>query len=581
MNLNMRCRGSWHDSYDYFKMGVSVMRMKRLKYVMAATVILVLAGAVFTSLLADKDEIYRRIRKNFVLFNQIYEAVNAKYVDEVDVDELMQASIRGMLDTLDPYTQYLEKDSYDELRIGTKGKFEGLGINIGIRDGVLTVISPIEGTPAHRVGIQSGDRVIEIEGQSTKGYSTDKAASLLRGPKGTQVNITIEREGVPEPIDYTVTRDVIEVKSVSYAGVVSDSIGYVRLRRFSQESGQEVKEAVQKVQSQGIKGLIFDIRMNSGGLLSEAVDVTDTFLPNGALIVSTKGRNGEAGVEFRGQEPPVFGEKPLVVLVDQGSASASEIFAGAIQDWDRGLIVGTTTFGKGLVQSILPLGADEALKITTAKYYTPSGRCIQKDEQTGDEDEQKKPEGETPGKEPYHTQGGRLVYGGGGVTPDAVVEASTLTRFESELMRRGLFMGFAATYASNHPDMPEHFEVTPTMLAQFQKYVEGKDLKYDAAGASEITKLREIFRKEGYSPAAADLLADLGEQIEIEKKGDFERSRTFIEDQLKAQIALDLWGSEKETEIRLQNDPQVAYALDLLRNPDQYYSNLAVAPTGE
>ena len=521
-------------------------------------------GSMVATLFADKEDVYRSIRKNFTLFNRIFETVSSRYVEEVDIDELMQASIKGMLDTLDPYTVYMERDQYDELKIGTQGKFEGLGINIGIRDGVLTVISPIEGTPAHRVGIQAGDKVVKIEGESTKGFSTAKAASLLRGPKGTEVTITIEREAVPDPIDYTITRDVVEVKSISYAGVLSDSIGYIRLRKFSQESGQEVKDALEGVIQQGIKGLIFDLRMNSGGLLSEAVDVTDKFLQKESLIVSTKGRNGQGGVEYRAQEDPVYGDQPLVVLVDQGSASASEIFAGAIQDWDRGLIVGTTTFGKGLVQSIMPLGEEEALKITTAKYYTPSGRCIQKDDlETG----------EAPA--PYFTLAGRPVHASGGISPDIDVEAPALNRLESELLRKGMFMSFAANFTAAHPDLGQDFEVDQNMMIQFKDFALERGLSYEPAGMAEIEKLRETVHREHYSSDIDDRIDQLEKQLESEKEGDFDRSAEFIRNRLQAQIALDLWGADREAQILLQDDPQVAYAMDMLHHLDLYYDNLA------
>jgi len=355
------------------------------------------------------------------------------------------------------------------------------------------------------------------------------------------------------------------VKSVSYAGVLSDSIGYVRLRKFSQESGEEVRRAINEVLGQGVNGLIFDLRMNSGGLLSEAVDVTDKFIDKDKLIVSTKGRNGQGGVEFKAKEDPAYGDRPLVVLVNQGSASASEIFAGAIQDWDRGLIVGTTTFGKGLVQSILPLGNEEALKITTAKYYTPSGRCIQKDEVEAEDAEQN----------PFYTEAGRIVYASGGVTPDIELDAPMLTRLESELLRKGMFLAFAAHYTSDHPSLGMQYEVSDEMVSQFKDFVTERDLDYEAAGMAEVEKLREISGREQYSGSVDDVLDNLEARIEEEKLGDFDRSLDYIKSRLKAQIALDLWGSDREAQIRLENDPQVAYAIDLLNHLDLYYNNLA------
>lgn len=523
----------------------------------------ILAVWVTGHVLAEGKDPYRGFRRHLILFKEAYEAVERKYVEEVDMEQLTYAGIEGMLATLDPYSQFLEKRAYDELMIETKGKFEGLGITIGITDGVLTVISPIEGTPAYNVGIQAGDRIVKIEGKSTKGYSTAKAASLLRGPKGTKVTITIEREGEEEPIDYTITRGEIKVKSITYAGMVEDGIGYLRLARFSERTGEEMEGAINGLKKQGVKSLILDLRLNSGGLLQQAVAVADKFLNKGNMVVYTMGRSGDQNSEYKAQKTPIYGEGPLVVLVDRGSASASEIVAGAIQDWDRGLIVGEPTFGKGLVQTVLSVGRSGYLKLTTAKYYTPSGRCIQREE----DHEQAK-------EKQFRTKSGRIVYGGGGIAPDIGVKPEERPRLVTELARNSMFFKFAIHYTATHRSLPRDFEVDEGMIAEFKRFLKECDFDYRAAGEGEIERLRQTAEREGYSQALSQLLDRLEGQIELEKERDFERSLSYIKRGIRSQIAAKLWGNEARMEALLRDDPQLAAAIDILKDLESYYAKL-------
>lgn len=511
---------------------------------------------------------YRDFRRHLVLFKQVYEAVERRYVEEVDMEQAIHAGIKGMLSVLDPYSQFLEKRAYDELMIETKGKFEGLGITIGITDGVLTVISPIEGTPAYNAGIQAGDRIIRIEGKSTKGYSTAKAASLLRGPRGTKVTITIEREGEDKPIDYTITRDEIRIRSVTYAGMVTEGIGYIRLARFSEDTEGELGQAIEKLQKEGLKGLILDLRLNSGGLLQQAVAVADKFLSKGNLIVYTIGREEGQNTEYKARERPIYGEGPLVVLTDRGSASASEIVAGAIQDWDRGLIVGQTTFGKGLVQTILSVGPSGYLKLTTAKYYTPSGRCIQKKEGKKEED------GMRVERKEFQTKSGRIVYGSGGIVPDIVVPPEEKSRLVQELIRQAMFFKFAVHYTAIHPNLPRDFEVDEGMIGKFKELLKEHQFDYQAAGEEELERLRRVAEEEGYGREVLRTLDRLERQIEQEKEQEFERSLSQIKRLLKSQIAAKLWGNEARIAALLEGDPQVEAAINVLQHPEVYYVKL-------
>ncbi|UCE01532.1 MAG: S41 family peptidase, partial [Candidatus Latescibacterota bacterium] len=326
---------------------------------------------------------HTKVMESLELFTRVFEKINTYYVDEeVDPQELIQRAIDGMLEGLDPHSQFLDTRLYDDLMTSTQGTFGGLGIEISVRDKYPTVVSPIEGTPAYNQGVQGGDRIIEIEGEDTYGWPISRAISKLRGPKGTEVQFKVQREGLDEPVDFSVVRDIIEIESVRYSFKIGE-IGYVRVVNFAQDTADELEARVRELESQGIDGMILDLRYNPGGLLRAARDVSQLFLESGKKIVFTRGRTPRQNADYYSTRPKskVHGrEYPVVVIINEGSASASEIVAGALQDWDAALVVGEPSFGKGSVQTVYPLSETEALKLTTAKYYTPSGRCIHKDE---------------------------------------------------------------------------------------------------------------------------------------------------------------------------------------------------------
>ena len=443
----------------------------------------------------DQAEVMRSLE----LFTRVFEKINTYYVDEdIDPNELVRKAIEGMLQSLDPHSQFLDNRMYDDLMTSTQGSFGGLGIELSVRDNYPTVVSPMEGTPAYTQGIQGGDQIIEIEGEDTYKWPISKAVSKLRGPQGTEVHFKVKREGAEQPIDFAITRAIIEIESVRYAMKIGD-VGYIRVINFAQDTAEELEKRVAALESQGIKGLVLDMRYNPGGLLRSAREVSQLFLDSGKKIVYTRGRTPRQNADYYSTTPEnkVRAKSyPIALLINGGSASASEIVAGALQDWDAAVIIGETSFGKGSVQTVYPLSETEALKLTTAKYYTPSGRCIHKehpkeDEQAAAEDEENpdrqqsdrpdavkpdgskpavgKPEGSKPdaGKldakkseapqpaETFRTVGGRKVTGGGGIVPDIVIRQPDPTQFAIDLERKNYFFQYAIKYVARHPQMHE------------------------------------------------------------------------------------------------------------------------------
>jgi carboxyl-terminal processing protease len=320
---------------------------------------------------AEEDDHYSRIKT----FTETLSLVKKNYVEEVEEKDLVYGAIKGMLSSLDPHSSFMPPEAFKEMKIDTKGEFGGLGIQIGIKNKVLTIIAPIEDTPADEAGVEAGDKIIKIDGESTKDITLHEAVSQLRGPKGTAVTITIIREGLDKPKDITIIRDIIKLKSVK-SKVVDDTIGYVKLTQFQEKTSKDLKKALKNLYKEDITELILDLRNNPGGLLKGAVDVTSQFLPPGKLVVYIKGRDGDK-TEFDTSNGNSYYDLPMIVLVNEGSASASEIVSGALQDWDRAVILGTQTFGKGSVQTVIPLSDGSALRLTTARYYTPKDRSIQ------------------------------------------------------------------------------------------------------------------------------------------------------------------------------------------------------------
>ena len=434
------------------------------------------------------------------LLDEVLSKVRTMYVEDMPDSVLVDRALNGFLGELDPYSQFLDQAEFTNLRIGTSGTYHGLGIVISLRDGFLTVISPMEGTPAYRMGIMAGDRIIEIDDQTTEGMSLNDAVDRMRGPKGTAVELTIARGRDFRRLEFDLVRDKIELKSVPYSFVDEQKVGYIRVSQFAEETTHDLEQALVKVEREGARGLILDLRANPGGLLTQAVEVSEHFVGGGKLVVETRGRQKSQNRGYTSRARSVYSATPVIVLVNGGSASASEIVAGAIQDWDLGLILGTTTFGKGSVQTVVGLSDGSAIKLTTAKYYTPSGRCIHKEERRPDPTVTAAVDTEGKARhvderEIYRTAMGREVYGGGGVTPDIVVEAEELPQVIEDIERLGLFYEFTTDFLKNHPDWKAAATPGDREIAEFTTFLQNHEEEGVAWDAGDLAAARPYLER--------------------------------------------------------------------------------------
>ncbi len=513
------------------------------------------------------------------LINSVAWSIDSKYVEEVDLKDLVHSGIRGMLDILDPFSVMQDKEAYEQLMEVTHGKYEGLGMAIALRNKTVTVISPIEGTPAYRKGIRAGDKIMEIDGESTQGISTEQAAKLMRGPAGTKVVLKIEREGLLEPLEYELERAVIQLKNVPYYGVIQDDIGYIRLSRFSEKSGKELKDALKDLKEKNIQGLILDLRSNGGGLLSQAVETANLFLEEDKLIVYTQGREKERMREYYSRGPSLYTQGRVAVLVDEGTASASEIVAGAIQDWDRGVIIGETTFGKGLVQQVFQMPKDVHLKLTIAKYYIPSGRCIQRPERARkhpflmdeeDADTLKEEESEV-----FYTDGGRKVYGGGGIVPDVICQPEKLGPIEINLERKQLFFDFAVEYISKHPEITRDFEVADEIVAEFREFLEKKEFTYKTYVEMQLDTLEKTIIAQDRTELYSQYIEGFKKTVDQEKESDLDKSLEYIKKGIKRDILRNKFGDAAVYEESFtRTDSCIRKAIEILGSKDNYTSIL-------
>jgi carboxyl-terminal processing protease len=513
---------------------------KNEKWTFSLTLLVTLAGATllggfYGNQLFGAPMQSGELQKRMKEYTDLLNAVTAWSADEVTSEKAVYASVDGMLRTLDPHTSFFDPKEYADMQDRQKGSFYGLGILVTKRNDQVTVITPIEGTPAARLGIRAGDVISEVEGVATDDLPLDDVVKRLKGPKGTTVNIKIKRIGLKEPIPLSITRAAIPTNSIANVLMIRPGVGYIRIKDFTSTTVRELDQAIDKLNEQGMQRLVLDLRMNPGGLLDAAVNVSDHFLEKGQMIVYTKGRTSDSAQEYSAPGKHAKFDKPLVILVNRGSASASEIVAGAVQDHDRGLVVGETTWGKGLVQSVYALQYGAGLALTTSKYFTPAGRNIQRDYSSvydyymADESENG-PEVPLAQREQFKTATGRVVYGGGGITPDVIVKQPQLARTTQLLEVRSGIFNYAVEYAAKHPDLTPDVSVTPQMVEELVRHA----AQADVAPESEIR-------------AAL--------QNEVDRK--------YVERALKAEIVAAKFGFDASYVYRLQGDAQVERALEL------------------
>ncbi len=470
--------------YTYREMG------KKAKFFLSLLVVFLLIFAYYRS---EWEKATRQ-------FSLAYTYLTSLFYEEPNTKDLVFNAIRGMLEGLDPHSRFLDPDTLATMREEQAGKFYGLGIQITMINGKITVVAVLKGTPAHRLGFMPGDIITHVDGKSIEGLTTEQVVRLLRGPKGTKVRVTIQREGYDKPLEFVVTRAEIPLNSVRYSFMYNRDVGYVAIYNFGQTTPKEIEKAVRQLISQGMKVLVLDLRGNPGGSLSAAVEVADLFIKKPQLIVYTKGKTKDSTVFYFANKDGYFEDLPLIILINHTSASASEVVSGAIQDHDRGILIGNTTWGKGLVQTLFALSKDSALALTTAKYYTPSGRCIQRDYSDWEAYFWAKPKNNHEGPI-YKTDKGREVYGGGGIEPDYKVPPQYLKELAARMRSKGLFFRWARKFAKGQtplarkllPQLKDkdifHLKITDEFLKDYLNFVrKNSDLKFTEKDLKESKK---------------------------------------------------------------------------------------------
>jgi len=536
---------------------------------------LIIASLVLTTILGiyavRPNDNYFEISKNLEIFATLYRELNIFYVDDVQPGEMMKTGIDAMLESLDPYTNYITESQIEDYRFMTTGQYGGIGSLIRSVDGDVYISEPYEGFPAQKAGLIAGDKILKIDGKALEDKDQEEISKLLKGQSGTSLTITYERRGEKNEVE--LKRDEIKIPDVPYYGMLDEKVGYIRLTSFTQTASKEVKEAFLELKNEkGMEKLIFDLRGNGGGLLRESVNIVNFFVSKGQEVVSTRGRISEWEQTHKALNEPLDTEMPLVVLVDGGSASASEIVSGAIQDLDRGVIIGNRTFGKGLVQQTRDLQYNSKLKLTVAKYYIPSGRCIQKLDYS-----HKKENGgveEVPDSllKVFETANGRKVIDGRGIDPDIEIKERELPHILISLVSENLFFKYANEYFAQHPEITEaaEFELTEEEYNQFREFLKDKEYSYITDTERELEKLKEIAQEEKYWDMAQSEFEKLNDALNVKKNQDLMIFKNDISDVLKNEIVSRYYYQKGRIEATLASDEVVEEAKAVLADANRY-----------
>ena len=549
--------------------------MKKLRSFKIILVIsLLLVAGISTGFLVNQETRDFRIAKNLDIFFTLFRELNTFYVDEIDPDKVIKAGIDNMLKTLDPYTVYFPESEADEFAIMTTGKYGGIGSLVRNAGDYVVISEVYKGFPADKAGIKPGDLLKKVDGTSLKGLSTDKVSEKLKGNPGTEINITIERNGKDN--DYHIKREKIVMPPVPYYGMIDSKTGYIRFTGFTENCIDDVKSALIALKSNNAQQIILDLRGNPGGLLTEAVEIVNLFVDEGNEVVSTKGKVKQFDEDFKTTKQPVDDKIPLAIIINRGSASASEIVAGAIQDLDRGVIIGQRSYGKGLVQITRPLSYNTELKVTTAKYYIPSGRCIEAiDFSHPNEDGSV---GIIPDSliSEFKTKNGRIVKDGGGITPDIEVLPSPLSQITSELYIRYYIFDFATKYYWAHPDIksPEQFMFTDKDYNDFKTFLLDRKFSYKTDTEESLNELITNARKEKYYDLHKELFSELEKDVTHNLDQDLKMFQSEITDLIEDEILSRYFYESGAIQWTLKKDEQIGKACDILNNKEEYNSIL-------
>jgi carboxyl-terminal processing protease len=532
--------------------------------------VLALAIALFS--FSPSGEKFFLISKNLDIYASLFKELNLFYVDEINPNTLVKTSIDGMLSSLDPYTNYIPEDDIEDYRTMTTGQYGGIGAVIGKRNGKTLVLMPYENYPAAKAGLRIGDEILQVDGIDVKDKSSADVSKYLKGQKDTKVKVLIKRFEESSPKEFTLNRVIIKIDNVPYYGMVTTDVGYIVLTDFTVNASVEVKNAFNKLKAEGAKKIIFDLRDNPGGLLSEAVDISNLFIPKDKEVVSTKGKVAEWNKTYTALNPPLDTQIPIAILTNSRSASASEIVAGVIQDYDRGVLVGQKSFGKGLVQTTRQLSYNAQLKVTTAKYYIPSGRCIQAvDYSNRNEDGSV---GAIPDslKTIFKTKNGRKVLDGGGVTPDIFVSQGALAPITQSLINKGLIFDFATFYASKHLFIlpAKSFEVNDQLYSEFILWLKDKEYDYTTKVENTLKQLEESAKQEKYYDSIKDGIEALKGKVSHNKEQDLQLFKEEIKRSLSEEIVSRYYFQKGVIEASFKYDDEIIAALKVLNDQNEY-----------
>ena len=540
--------------------------------------IMILLGACKLAPAQAPNEQGFEIVKNLDIFSNVIKELNTNYVDDIKPGELSKTAIDAMLESLDPYTNFISETEIEDYKFITTGEYGGIGALIHQNGNYVVISEPYEGAPAQKSDLRAGDKILEINGQSAKGKSYSDVSAILKGQAGTTIKLKIQRPGENAPIEKVLNREIIKIDNIPYSGMLDHDIGYIKLTSFTQKAASEVKQAFLKLREKdGLKGIIIDIRGNGGGLLNEAVDIVNIFVDRGQDVVTTKGKLPDKNHTYKTMNAPADVNIPVVVLVDGQSASASEILSGAIQDLDRGVIVGRRTFGKGLVQNVVPLSYNAQMKVTVAKYYIPSGRCIQAIDYS-----HKNKEG-VFGTIPdsliaaFKTKGGRTVYEGRGIKPDIYTDRVDYSNIAMALYSKYLIFDFATQFRIDHPAIPpaDKFEITDSIFNAFLSFISDKNYDYKTKSEEALEDFRKNSEKENYFNAIRSEYDALKKQMENDKKSDLTKFKSQISELIKQEIVSRYYYQRGKIIASLSTDKDLARAITTLTDQTLYKSVLA------
>lgn len=545
------------------------MRTSRISICFFAMIIYSIAGSLYAQTRNNEDN-YFEINKAIETFGSVFKALNSNYVDELNAGELTKTAIDAMLLKLDPYTNFYPESDMENVKLQLLGQYGGIGALVHYKNKQTIISEPYENLPAQKAGLMAGDVILKINGESCEGKTSDQVSEKLRGQAGTDLEISIDRNG--KRIDKKLKREEIQLPNVSYSGMLSDKTGYIKLDEFTKNAAKNVLEACRQLKAKGAEALVLDLRGNGGGLLNEAVDIVNIFVEKGQIVVSKKAKDIAKSNTFRTTQKAFAPDIPLIVLIDASSASASEIVAGSLQDLDRAVIMGERSFGKGLVQTVVPLVYNAQMKVTESKYYIPSGRCIQAIDYSHRDEYGRATKIPDSLKTAFKTKNGRTVYAGSGIEPDVFIGPEYISNIAISLISKYLYFDYATEFVRKHPSIAPagEFEITDEIYEDFISFLKDKDYSYTTASEKSMETLLSVAEREHVNAATMEEIKRIKNELAEDKKNDIYKFKNEIKTLLLGEIVSRYYFQKGRVEALLKHDNELKKAIELLNNETEY-----------